>query len=68
MDKIELQEIIEIIEKTEIDVLHIEKDTFKLYYQKNGAVPVQSLPAHEKDTTKKQNNNQAPGHNTEKAD
>lgn len=33
----ELKEIIEIIEKAEIDVLKLEKGDFSLYYQKNGA-------------------------------
>lgn len=34
-----LQEIINIIEQTNINVLQVEEDNFKLYYQKNGATP-----------------------------
>lgn len=34
-----LQEIINIIEQTNINVLQVEEDNFKLYYQKNEATP-----------------------------
>lgn len=36
MEMNELKEIVEIIERAEIDVLQLEKGDFKLYYQKKG--------------------------------
>src|SRR5699024_10770542 len=37
----ELKEIVEIIQKAKIDVLKLEKEDFKLYYQKEGAKGLQ---------------------------
>ncbi len=38
MNTTELKEIIQIIEQSNVDVLKLEKDGFKIYYQKSGAI------------------------------
>lgn len=61
MDKQELKEIVELIEKSKIDILKIEKGDFKLFYQKEGAqlalieqLPVQKPSNGETNTVKKE--------------
>ncbi len=40
-----LREIIHIVEEADVDVLHIEENGFKLYYEKNGAQPTMHQPS-----------------------
>lgn len=61
MDKQELEEIVELIEKSKIDILKIEKGDFKLFYQKESAqlalidqLPVQKPSNGETNTVKKE--------------